>query len=88
MVYDDISFAITAAGGIGVVASDGVCEGWRGNGGNCGLAIAEYQRYLYRVELVFTRRVDKGNMTEETYYRLAKKLDEWSKQAKVLSEGE
>lgn len=50
--------------------------------------MTEYQRYLHKVEIMFTRRVDKGCMSEETYYRLVKKLDEWSEQARLLEKGE
>ena len=52
------------------------------------MAMTEYQRYLHRVEMTFTRRVDRGAMTEGTYYRLAKKLEEWAEQARILTEGE
>ena len=49
------------------------------------MELAEYKRYLYEIEMRFTRRVDNGSMSEKTYYRLANKLDEWAKMAEGVN---
>lgn len=47
--------------------------------------VTEYKRYLYAIEIRFTRRVDSGKMSEQTYYRLSAKLDEWAKMAEGVN---
>ena len=49
------------------------------------MKLAEYKRYLYEIEMRFTRRVDSGSMSEKTYCRLVNKLDEWPKMAEGVS---